>query len=44
MVEKGLVPSSYTVEDYRRSMESESLPFEATDANMILFAECTSVL
>lgn len=44
MVEKGLVPSGYTVEDYRRATDSQSLPFEENDANMQLFAECTSTL
>lgn len=44
MVEKGLVPSGYTVEDYRRATESNSLPFEANDTNMQLFAQCASEL
>lgn len=43
LVAKGLVPSGYSLENYRRDLESGTLPFEMDGRNPELFGECSSL-
>lgn len=44
LVEKGLVPSSYSVDDYRRDLASDRLPFATSDESMVTYAQCAALL
>lgn len=43
LVAKGLVPSGYSVENYRRDLDSGTFPFEMDGRNPELFVECSSL-
>ena len=44
LASKGLIPSTYTVEDYKRDTASDRLPFDMTEDNLTAYSQCTSLL